>query len=871
MNIMSKMIALTRYVVYAASLCGTLSAQTISEKKAGFCEVSSEISPDMARKLEEVNKEIKCGQDELQQLYKQVEEMYTAGACESDYERLLKKINSVRRNVGVQQENWRDLSVKSGHTEPYALWHQPETTIGQLVMDYGAEDYVYLMSPEVATMRLSVDSNLLIPRASWGEMLDLILTQNGVGFKQINPFLRQLFFLRENKSNVKLITNVRKDLELFSPESRVSFVLSPEPAEVRQAWMFLDKFVNPNSTLLQMVGRDILIIGPVAEVQDLLKLYDFIATNKGDKEYKVFPVTRVNPDEMAKILAAIFDLNQGPGPMAAPAQRPPMGPNERGGRPQQMPISSSQDHAEANGLKVIALGHVARALFLVGTKEEIRKAEQIIKQVESQVGEAREKVIFWYTAKHSDPEELAEVLQKIYVLMVRTGTGREQYGPLETPPGYIPQPIPVPSADAIADEIIDREIEMLPSELYQTSYYQQGNYVVNPSPIEPRGTRNPKVTTNRENFLVDPKSGSIAMVVEADILPKIKELIKKLDVPKRMVQIEALLFERKIARQNNFGLNLLKIGDCASNTDYSCFNWNDPVHGVARGILDFFFSREKTCNMPAYDLAYRFLMTQDDIQINASPSVVAINQTPATIAIVEEISINTGIYNVETAKGNTLEKAFTRAQYGITIDITPTIHITEDLYEESTEPNYVTLETDITFDTIQGGINPERPDVTRRHITNQVRVPDGQTVILGGLRRKISDDFKEGIPFFGEVPCLGKLFSFRRLSNAETEMFIFLTPTIITDPLDDFERIKCEEMRRRPGDIPEFLCSLVAARDIEKNRVLAGSMRILFGPDPERCYSPSYFRPSACGSGTGWIADGWTLNCLPCNGEYDGR
>lgn len=275
--------------------------------------------------------------------------------------------------------------------------------------------------------------------------------------------------------------------------------------------------------------------------------------------------------------------------------------------------------------------------------------------------------------------------------------------------------------------------------------------------------------------------------------------------------------------------------------------------------------------MPAYDLAYRFLMTQDDIQINASPSVVAINQTPATIAIVEEISINTGIYNVETAKGNTLEKAFTRAQYGITIDITPTIHITEDVYQDSNEPNYVTLETDITFDTIQGGLNPERPDVTRRHITNQVRVPDGQTVILGGLRRKNTDDFKESVPFFGEVPCLGKFFSYRKLHDVETEMFIFLTPTIISDPLDDFERIKCEEMRRRPGDIPEFLCSLVAARDIEKNRVLAGSMRILFGPDPERCYSPSYWRPSACGNGGGWIADGWSLDCLPCSGEYDGR
>lgn len=354
------------------------------------------------------------------------------------------------------------------------------------------------------------------------------------------------------------------------------------------------------------------------------------------------------------------------------------------------------------------------------------------------------------------------------------------------------------------------------------------------------------------------------MVIEADILPKIKELIKKLDVPKRMVQIEALLFERRLNRENNFGLNLLRIGDCADNSDFTCFDFSPT------GLLQFILSRKKTCSMPAYDLTYRFLMTQEDIQINASPSVVAINQTPATIAIVEEISINTGIYNVATVGGVTLQKAFTRAQYGITIDITPTIHITSEDNDFAEEENYVTLETDITFDTVQPGRDPERPDVTRRHITNEVRIPDGQTVILGGLRRKITDDKREAIPFIGELPGIGKLFSMRDLHDSETEMFIFLTPTIISNPLDDFERIKCAEMHRRPGDIPEFLCGLVAAREFEKNRLLVNSMVLLFGPEPDRCYSPSYWRPSTCGNeGMSWLGEG-DASCEPC-GEYDGR
>lgn len=869
---------LTTLIVHLLLTVSAVEAQTIAEKKAGTSHGAEDMTQEMQQFLAHINEDLRASQAEMHRLYSQVNVLFKENAPPYAYEDLLFQVNTVRENIVALETSWREMATQGGRADTYALWHQPETTLGQLVEDYGSQEFVYLLSPEIAGIKISVNSNLPIPRSSWNDMLEVILTESGVGFKQLNPFLRELILLKDNRSNLQLITNKRQDLDLFPPTARVCFVLTPEPSEVRRIWLFLDKFVNINSTTLQMVGRDILIIGPVAEVQDLLKLNDFVAANKGDKEYKVFPVTRVNADEMARILAAIFDQgggegpkmpmefrDKGPNPGMPPGMPPGMNPRLRPPGAPPMPFGpppafGGNDATDINGLRIIALSHIARALFLIGTKEEIKKAEQIIHQVESQVGEARERVIYWYTVKNSDAEDLADVLQKIYLLMVKTGAGLEQRGP----DMQRIQIQPVPSAGQIANEIIAKERDALPSEMYQTSYYQQGNYVVNPSPVEPRRQKVPTYNKDRENFIVDPKTGSIAMVIEADILPKIKELIKKLDVPKRMVQIEALLFERRLTKENNFGLNLLRIGDCADNTNFTCFDFGPT------GLLQFILSRKKTCSMPAYDLTYRFLMTQEDIQINASPSVVAINQTPATIAIVEEISINTGIYNIETVGGVTLQKAFTRAQYGITIEITPTIHITNEDDDYVGETNYVTLETDITFDTVQPGREPERPDVTRRHITNEVRIPDGQTVILGGLRRKVTDDKREAIPFIGELPGIGKLFSMRDLSDSETEMFIFLTPTIISDPLDDFERIKCAEMHRRPGDIPEFLCGLVAAREYEKNRLMANSMIMLFGPEPERCYSPSYWRPSTCGNEGVSLINEDNVVSYPC-GEYDGR
>jgi len=378
--------------------------------------------------------------------------------------------------------------------------------------------------------------------------------------------------------------------------------------------------------------------------------------------------------------------------------------------------------------------------------------------------------------------------------------------------------------------------------VFQPPFYQQGGYLVNPAPIVPGFPEKKEYNKGRDNFIVEPKTGSLVMVVETDLLPKLKELIKKLDVPKKMVKIDVLLFEKRMNRTNNYGLNLLKIGTNASQTNNSSVCWNDiglvdciPKLPCNRGILEFFFSRKKSSSgIPAFDLAYKFLMAQDDVFINATPSIVTLNQTPAVIAILEELSIKTGVFlTTETSPKVTPQDAFTRAQYGITIEVTPTVHMAdEDNYFEDPK-NYVNLASNITFDTVLPSDN-QQPKVIRRHITNETRIPDGQTVIIGGLRRNNAVDQKEQIPYLGEIPGIGKLFSTTSLNQDQTEMIVFITPTIISEPEEDFAKIRYEELCRRPGDLPAFLYKLNEALEREKNRLFQGFMTILFGPPEPR-------------------------------------
>lgn len=821
-------------------------AQTIAEKKASLNDSPGDFSSDIEKFLNQVNLELTEAREEERALADEAYALYENGGTDCQYRSIIARIKEVRERIHMLQTSWHDMVTSQGKQEAYALWYQPETTIEQLIIDYGSQDYVYIMKPEVANIRISVDSNLPIPRASWGEMLDLILTQNGVGIRQLNPFLRELYLIKTDRSSIKLITNKKEDLDLFSPETRVAFVISPEPAEVRRIWFFLDNFANPDSTLVQLVGRDILIVAKISEVRDLLRLYDFISNNRGDKEYKAVTLSKVKAEDMAKVLRSVFNQTE-----ETPAPRA----RAQGTGNSNMALPQKETHAgpDANGLQVLSLGSNSGALFLVGTKEEVKKAEEVIREVESQLGGARDKIIYWYSVKHSDPVELAEVLSKVYSLMVTSGAGYQDAGLNGNGNGNGPQTIE--QKTVIEQPRNDGpHLDFIPPPYPTDPYFQLPVSPIAPAFVFPANSFTEKPNIDQGNFIVDVKTSSIVMVVEADLLPKLKELMRKMDVPKKMVQIEVLLFEKKIAKQNRSGLNLLRFGESKRTPGAQLFFNEVDTNGVSTGIFDFLWSRSCSSGIPAFDLTYRFLLSQDDITINASPSVLTVNQTPAFISIQEEISVNTGIVELNTVGGTTLKDSFQRAQYGITLKITPTIHNGDE--EETVDT--ITLDSDITFDTFDTIDLPAngRPNVTRRNVKNLARVADGETVIIGGLRKKTTEDGNSGIPFLGEIPGLGKLFSESDLRDGSTEMFIFITPKIVIDPACDLEWIRSEEMLRRPGDIPEFLCGLREAEYCEKNRLLDGWMTTLFGHEPDRCYMPEWQNPDTCSQS---------------RGEYDGR
>jgi len=775
---------------------------TIDEKKASLESGGKTSSQGDPKFLEGANEQLKALLAERSMLYSELQEKYDTGSSPDSLKGHIEKIREVGKKIAALQNDFKQEAINSGDREEYALWHQPETTLEQLVFDYGSNEYVYLIPEEIAAKKLFLESNLPIPQQSWEEMLELILAENGIGIRQLSPFLRSLYTISNNFSGIEIITANSADLDRYPSQTRVCYVLSPESSDAHRIHALLGKFSFYNTSSIMMIGSDLFIIARIAEVRQLLKVYDFVKSHQDSREYRLVGLSHGNADEIAKVLELIFtEQKKAEGQVDAPYS-----------------------------LLVMPMKTGAPALFLFGARREIEKAETIINEIEEQMGVAQEKTITLYTCKYSDAAELAQVLEQVYGMIIKEKISNDQNGAPAQTNGQQGNGIPPPPPPKTP-----------PGAVRPHSTYDDGiSIVVNPSAVDPSLPAPSHTLPLGGNFIVDQKTGSIIMVVEPGALDQLKELIKKLDVPKKMVQIDVLLFEKKITDQNRIGLNLLKLGDAASQKNKEGGSWNDIASASAnKGILQFFFSRNNGDGWPAFDFVYNFLLAQEDVTINANPTITAINQTPAKIALVDEISINTGIVQIDLNGDTALTDSFVRAQYGITIEITPTIH-SPDPNDKYNDTHFVTLDTNITFDTTRPASN-DRPEVTRRNIKNQVRIADGESVILGGLRRKISEDERDAIPFLGEIPGFGKMFSTNFTKDSTTEMFIFLTPRIIEDPIRDFAQIKRDELCRRPGDTNEFLSRLQYARHCEKQRLMAGTMKMLFGREsPKRDFCGEY-------------------------------
>lgn len=178
---------------------------------------------------------------------------------------------------------------------------------------------------------------------------------------------------------------------------------------------------------------------------------------------------------------------------------------------------------------------------------------------------------------------------------------------------------------------------------------------------------------------------------------------------------------------------------------------------------------------------------QEDInaKLLANPRILVLDNEQAVFDIVQEYP-----YVERTITGNTVTETVKFKPIGTKLMVTP--HVTRDgMLRLHILPEFGVKVGDVTM--LAGTV----PIVDTRKVDTIALVEDGQTVVIGGLRKKNVTQQTNKVPLLGDIPILGLLFRFEGEDVANSELVVFITPRIIEQPV-------LTEAEKRAYEVTEF-------------------------------------------------------------------
>lgn len=273
----------------------------------------------------------------------------------------------------------------------------------------------------------------------------------------------------------------------------------------------------------------------------------------------------------------------------------------------------------------------------------------------------------------------------------------------------------------------------------------------------------------------DMKTNKVLVSASPRYTDSVEDLITELDAAPPRVMIEVLLAEVTLDSDDSWGMDI-SIGPLGP-LDYLFGSL-----GAGTGVTNSFGGGNLSLSSTEFSLLIRALQEQGKLEVLSDPQVSVNNNETAVIEVGDEISLVTGSERSDT--GN-VSSQVERRQTGITLDVTPSI----------SADGFVRLEVKpeiqrVSERTTQINEDFNAPIINRRAIETIVTVRDGETVVLGGLMQKVSEDRISKVPFIGDIPIIGLPFKSINKTELKTELLIILTPRVIPGGVDGVDTMR---------------------------------------------------------------------------------
>jgi type II secretory pathway component GspD/PulD (secretin) len=263
---------------------------------------------------------------------------------------------------------------------------------------------------------------------------------------------------------------------------------------------------------------------------------------------------------------------------------------------------------------------------------------------------------------------------------------------------------------------------------------------------------------------------------EMDVLSTIS-VIKQLDRAPRQVYVDAIIAEVSEESAKKLGLQFSVNSDNISAsvvTGVSGVNigssaGNTFLAGAAGGI----FAAGAGANVvPDIGLLLSALEGDNDNRILATPSLMTTENKESTILVGQNVPFITGQYTNQNGDNSAPFQTIKREDLGTLLKLKPKIgpngNIVMEIWQEVSR-----------IDQSTAGLS----DVVtvKRQISTVISAMEGETIAIGGLRVEQQELATSKIPFFGDLPIIGKAFTQEVANTVSRNLAIFLRPTLVSN------------------------------------------------------------------------------------------
>jgi general secretion pathway protein D len=564
-------------------------------------------------------------------------------------------------------------------------------------------------------------------------------------------------------------TDVGRDpREIQAIDRMVTHLVPLKYGDINEVRNMLTPLVSKDGNISAYGPSNTIILTDLASnVNRLVKIIQEVDIKITDEQIMVVTLKFASATDLAPQIATAVEAKLGGAVAGAPgaprAARAPVRPGAPGG-------------TVAGPEKVFRVVPDSRsnALIIVAGREEMQMSLSLVEKLDVKLPPGRAQLNVYYL-ENAVAEDIAKVLTAQAQELVRAvgaqpaPGARPPTGPAGTPP---PTPPPQPSAGPT-------------------------------SGVVPTATGERKIT-------ITPDKATNALVVTA--IPEdyqlLVEVIKKLDIPRRQVYVEAAVVEISLDRTKDLGVEFRSTANFTQNNEtvfggssFGLINEaaTNPfaISGLAIGIAEgtITFGGQTFLNLGAFVHA---IAQSSDINVLSTPHLLTTDNQEAEIVVASNIPFVTATSQTQVSTLTTIE----RKDVGIILRFTPQVSegdkVSLKIYEEISAIQA----------TVTAGLNPTQvgPTTSKRTAKTTVVIDSKQTVIIGGLFRDDAEATEQKIPCLGDLPLIGKLFGRTQNTAQKTNLVVFLTPHIVRTA-QDLKRIKEQvdeqyQRFRRDQEIP---------------------------------------------------------------------